>query len=236
MVDDDSGPVYRECGYNVIYPQAVREAIESVPQGEDLVLEVNSGGGSAFSGFEIYSILRGAKCRTVAEVQSLAGSAASTIACGCDEVIMSPVAQMMIHDPALVTVGNIREHRESLQALKSIKEGILNGYLGKCRGKTSRDELDKLMSRETWLSAQDCVRLGLADSILAEDGTDPGAIYNAAQAGFWACVNSCALPPIEELLALKRRHECENSDHAGGEPADMAWQSRAKLMIEQNRY
>ena len=83
IIDDDYGPLYEKYGYSVIYPNAVRTAIENNPEGEDLILEINSGGGSVFSGFEIFSILRSAKCNTVAEIQSLAGSAASTKACGC---------------------------------------------------------------------------------------------------------------------------------------------------------
>ena len=51
-------------------PQTIRTAVEENPEGEDLVLEINSGGGSVFAGFEMYSVLRSAGCRTVAEVQS----------------------------------------------------------------------------------------------------------------------------------------------------------------------
>ena len=36
-----------------ISPAAVRNAIAENPEGEDLVLEINSGGGSVFAGFEM---------------------------------------------------------------------------------------------------------------------------------------------------------------------------------------
>ena len=39
-------------------PQTIRTAVEENPEGEDLVLEINSGGGSVFAGFEMYSVLR----------------------------------------------------------------------------------------------------------------------------------------------------------------------------------
>ena len=51
-------------------PQTIRTAVEE-PVGKDLVLEINSGGGSVFAGFgNVLLVLRSAGCRTVAEVQS----------------------------------------------------------------------------------------------------------------------------------------------------------------------
>ena len=58
----------------------VRQALENNPDGEELVLEVNSYGGSVWSGAEIYSVLRSSKTQTRAEIQSLAASAASRTA------------------------------------------------------------------------------------------------------------------------------------------------------------
>lgn len=232
VIGDDYGPLYEKYGYSVIYPNAVRKAVENNPEGEDLTLEINSGGGSVFSGFEIYSILKNAKCTTVAEIQSLAGSAASTIACGCSKVLMSPVGQMMIHDPATVTAGNIRNHKESTQALNAIKESILNSYCQRCGDKATRSKLSDLMSNETWLPAQQAVELGLADGILYADETDPAAMVNAAQAGFRDYVNSCSgLPPVDELLRL------ENHDPDKPETVNRdAWKAQALLDIEKNRF
>lgn len=237
VIDDDYGPLYEKYGYSVIYPNAVRAAIENNPEGEDLILEINSGGGSVFSGFEIFSILRSAKCNTVAEIQSLAGSAASTIACGCKQVLMSPVGQMMIHDPVTGTYGNIRDHKESTQALTAIKESILNGYVQRCGEKATRAKLADLMSKETWLPAQQAIELGLADGILYADEPDPTVMVNAAQHGFRNYVNSCSgLPPIEDLLA---REQAKNGSNHTGEAPDKtndAWKAEAALAIEKERF
>ena len=137
--------LYDWFGISAYSPDMVRQAIESNPVGEDLELEINSVGGSAFAGFEIYSILRAAKCNTVAIVQSLAASAASTVMVGCRKVLLSPVAQVMIHLPATTTEGNQRDHRESLQMLDSVTQSILNGYQLRCGDKASREQLEELM-------------------------------------------------------------------------------------------
>ena len=237
IIDDDYGPLYEKYGYSVIYPNAVRTAIENNPEGEDLILEINSGGGSVFSGFEIFSILKSAKCNTIAEIQSLAGSAASTIACGCKQVLMSPVGQMMIHDPVTGTYGNIRDHKESTQALTAIKESILNGYAQRCGDKATRAKLADLMSKETWLPAQQAVELGLADGILYAGETDPAAIVNAAQVGFREYVNSCSvLPPIEDLLAREQHSPGSNPTGKAPDNKNDAWKAEAALAIEKERF
>ena len=74
---DDDVEIYQWFGFAAFSPKAVRDAVASTPEGEELVLEINSGGGSVFAGSEIYSVLRSSGIHTVAEVQSLAASAAS---------------------------------------------------------------------------------------------------------------------------------------------------------------
>ena len=249
VVGDDVGPIYAYFDYPVIYPKQVRDAIENNPAGEELVLEVNSTGGSVWAGFEIYTMLRASNVHSVAEVQSVAASAASTITSGCSEVRMSPVGQLMIHDPALCGGGNIREHKEGLQMLTAIKESILNGYMARCGGKCTRQRLADLMSKETFLTAEKAVELGLADSILYEDeeSVNLSAIINSAQTGVQNALHLGApLPAFDELKARYDREIAAQSgeqsgptvDPAGATPAQHtdAWQAQAALNIEKNRY
>ena len=55
---DDDRLIYEWFGYRAFSPEQVRDAIAQNPAGEDLVLEINSPGGSVFAGSEMYSILR----------------------------------------------------------------------------------------------------------------------------------------------------------------------------------
>ena len=119
VVPDDDAETYRFFGFGVVSPKDVRQAIADNPAGETLTLEVNSGGGNMFAGYEIYTILKAAGIPTEVEIQSLAGSAMSVAAIGADVVRASPVAQFMIHLPSLRTEGDSVEHKRSLQALNS---------------------------------------------------------------------------------------------------------------------
>lgn len=147
-------------------PAEIRDAIEATPEGDTLTVEINSGGGDMFAGFEMYSILRQAACPTVAEVQSLAASAASTAMIGCDTVLLSPVAQVMIHMAITETRGNEDAHRESLRALESFFVSILNGYELRCGAKCDRATLERYVRQSTWIPVQDAVAMGIADGIL----------------------------------------------------------------------
>ena len=132
---DDDVEIYQWFGMQAFGPRDVREAITPNPTGEDLVLEINSGGGSVMAGSEMYSVLRSAESiRTRAEVQSLAASAASYLMLGCDEVMMSPAAQVMIHLPSTQTTGDRNDHLGSVHVLDTIRESILNVYELKAKG------------------------------------------------------------------------------------------------------
>lgn len=234
-------------------PAKVRQAIETNPAGEDLEFEINSPGGSVFAGFEIYSVLREAECNTVAKVQSLAGSAASTVMVGCKQILLSPVAQVMIHLPSTITCGNQRDHRESLQALDSITQSILNGYQLRCGDKVSRERLEQLMENETWLPAQDAVELGLADAIMW-DGEEvdaaalPLSVVNAVGGGIRALATNAVRNDTATLLAQYQQlvasgvrpaakdHPVEVQGPTAPSAVSDDWQNKARFALEKNRF
>lgn len=251
--------LYDWFGVEAFSPATVRQALADNPEGEDLEVELNSPGGSVFAGFELYSLLREAKCKTVAIVQSLAGSAASTVMAACDLVLMSPVAQVMIHLPSSWAAGNQNDMKHEAKVLESITQSILNGYEAKCRGKADRARLDKLIRAESWLTAQEAVELGLADEILGWEDAPEGlaGFVNAIGGNIRTLVNSVgpgASP--DELLARYERlvrdgaapanghpvldpgQTPEHSDPSGGTPETIAddWTRRARLAIEKSRW
>lgn len=226
--------LYEFFGYPAFSPATVRQALRDTPEGESLILEINSCGGSVFAGAEIYSVLKEAAVSTRAEIQSLSASAASYAMLGADEVWISPVAQVMIHLPSTATEGDRTAHRESIKVLDSIAKSALNAYELKCKGKKTRDELSRMLTATTWMDAQEALDAGLVDGILYQDqdsGIAPGAIVNAVGGGIRAMAGGMAAPTAAELRAAyyKQTGKCEE-----GEPAD--WRVNARLEIEKNRF
>lgn len=241
---DEDVEIYGWFGYRAFGPQTVRDAIANNPAGEELVLEINSPGGSVMAGSEIYSVLRSAEhIHSRAEIQSMAASAASYLCLGCTEAWISPVAQMMIHLPATCTQGDRSEHLRSVQMLDSTREAILNAYELKAGNRGDRAEFRRMMNAETWLTAQEALEHGLVDGILYQENPIPQNIMNAAGAGIRALGCSSGMPDIAQLRAeYAKAHNgpgvLENVPPAGDVPEDNTqdWRAQARLDLEKIRF
>ena len=139
----------------------------------DITVWINSPGGDVFAAAQIYNMLRDYKGSVTVKIDGLAASAASVIAVAGDTVLMSPVAMMMIHNPATLAIGNAKDMEKAIGMLNEVKESILNAYEDKTGIK--RSKLSKMMDDETWFNAKKAVELGFADKILfaSEEETVP---------------------------------------------------------------
>ena len=97
----------------------------------------------------------------------MAASIASVIAMSGDAIFMPANAMMMIHNPWTLAQGNADELRKQADDMDRIRESLIEAYLGKAGEKLDRDRLIALLDAETWLTAQECLELGLCDSIEA---------------------------------------------------------------------
>lgn len=133
----------------------------------DITVWINSPGGDVFAAAQIYNMLRDYAGKVTVRIDSLAASAASVIAMAGDEVYMSPVAMMMIHNPSTVAFGEAKDMEKAIAMLSEVKEAILNAY--ETKTKMSRAKLSHMMDDESWFNAKKAVELGFADHILFED-------------------------------------------------------------------
>lgn len=178
IVSDDWVWLYEFFGIQCCSPKTVRDAIRDLPAGEDLILEINSPGGDVWAGFEIYGLLQACRASTEAHIIAMAASAATTVMCGCDLALASPVAQIMIHQPAAYVEEYLNNDgaRQLQNFLDSVKASIINGYAVKCAGKTSRRKLEQLVDDSTYMPAQDALELGLIDGYLDLDEEQAAAL------------------------------------------------------------
>lgn len=130
----------------------------------NITVWINSPGGDVFAAAQIFNMLKDYKGSVTVKIDSLAASAASVIAMAGDHVVMSPVAMMMIHNPAMIAMGEKRDMEKAISMLGEVKESILNAYEGKTG--MNRVKLSHLMDDETWFNAKKAVELGFADEIL----------------------------------------------------------------------
>lgn len=130
----------------------------------DISVWLNSPGGDVFAASQIYTMLKEYAGKVSVRIDGLAASAASVIAMAGDEIIMSPVAMMMIHNPATVIFGEAADLQSGIKMLSEVKESIINAYEQKTN--LPRNKISNMMDAETWFSAQKAVELGFVDKIL----------------------------------------------------------------------
>lgn len=126
----------------------------------DVVVNINSPGGSFFEGVTIYNMLRTHKARVTVNVLGLAASAASIIAMAGDEVRIGDGAFLMIHNCCAVAIGNRHDMRAAAEQMEPFDEAMADVYAK--RSGLPVEEVAAMMDAETWLGATDAVEKGLA--------------------------------------------------------------------------
>ncbi len=158
-----NGEISDETWYgDEVTPQLFKDELNA--DSSDITVWINSPGGDVFAAAQIYNMLRDYKGHVTVKIDGLAASAASVIAVAGDTVLVSPVAMMMIHNPATLAMGNTKDMEAAIAMLNEVKESILNAYVDKTG--LSRNKLSKMMDDETWFNAKKAVELGFADKVL----------------------------------------------------------------------
>jgi ATP-dependent Clp protease, protease subunit len=155
--------------YDIIDPYwgvsaaSVAAAIALAGQADTLHVYINSPGGDIFEARAIMAELRRYAGKTVAHIDSLCASAATSIAIACNQVEMSEGAFFMIHNASCLAWGDKSALRETADLLEKIEGSIVADYTGK----TGKDDVEiiRMMDEETWFSASEALDHGFIDSI-----------------------------------------------------------------------
>ena len=156
-------------------PKDIDAQIEAA-KGEDLEVEINSGGGDVYAGSEIFTALKAYSGDVVVKILGLAASAASVIAMAGKKVIISPTAQIMIHNVWSRASGDYRDMEHEAGVLKGWNKSIANSYMLKTG--MSQEELLRLMNKETWMTAQEALENKFADEIMFDEGLQLAASFD----------------------------------------------------------
>ena len=154
--------LFNDIGTFGVSAQSFVEEIKEY-EGKELAIHINSLGGEVFDGMAIYSIIQRRKAKTTVYIEGIAASIASVIALAADEVIMSENSLLMIHNAWGGTQGDASEMRKQADVLDKITNEIAEIYVKKTN--LPYDEIIRLMSEETWLTAEEAVAMGFVDSI-----------------------------------------------------------------------
>ena len=152
-------------------------------------LYINCTGGSVKEAIGIYNVLQRCPATVIAYIDGFACSAASVIAMAADKVIMPRNTAMMIHNASGGAWGTANDLRKAADDLDVINRAAIQSYTMHAGDKLPEDELQKMLDAETWLTAEDCVKWGLADE-LGTNEVDPAAAMQQFTAAAQAAANS----------------------------------------------
>lgn len=172
---------------------AVIEAIAAAGDATTLNVFINSPGGDVFEGRAIMAALGRFQGKTIAHIDSLCASAATSIALACGEVRMSDGAFFMIHNASGLAWGDKTALRETADVLEKVEGAIVNDYTAK----TGKDEaqIRAWMDAETWFTAAEAKEHGFVDSIT----TAPAAKNTWNLAAFGNAPAALKAPPPDPV-------------------------------------
>lgn len=182
----------------------VAKAFATINPTSKLTVMINSPGGSGDSALAINGILSQHKGDITIHVAGLAASAATLITSLKNaKTVISKGSLMMIHNPMSCVYGNADEMNKEIEVLDKCAESMRSLYKDKTG--LSDNKIKELMDAETWLTAEEAVKLGFADEL---DESEPvtaciKANHILAIAGHEWDLKDLPLPSKEMLMSKK---------------------------------
>ena len=139
----------------------VKAMLDEIGDAEKITVRLNSPGGDVFEGIAIYNLLTQHSAEIEMYIDGWAASAASIIACAGDTVVMGTGAQIMIHNPWTIVMGEAKDFRAEAAVLDGVKESLIEIY--QSRVKATSDDLSAWMDSEKWIRTAEAQEIGFAD-------------------------------------------------------------------------
>ena len=146
---------------------SLKDELELLGELSNINVHINSYGGDTFQGLAIYNLLKQHKANVNIYIDGIAASSASIIAMAGDKVYMPRTSLMMIHNCWTYAIGNAEELRKVAEDMDKIAEAYKSAYMSKVN--IPKDELEELLTNETYLTADECLEMGFADEILEDE-------------------------------------------------------------------
>lgn len=198
IVSDDDAWIYEWLDMECASPNLFKNELSQYKD-KNITVWIDSYGGDVFAAAGIYNALKEHKGKVTTKIDGKAMSAASVIAMAGDEILMSPVAIIMIHNPLSAVRGYASDMRKQADVLDEVKESIINAYSSKTN--RSRNQISAMMDDETYMSANSAIKQGFADGILYDDDSNTKNVMNF-EFNRYAIQNS-ANESMKRLFAVK---------------------------------
>jgi len=148
-----------------------QQMLLEVGEVEELILEINSLGGDVFEAVNIYGAAVMHSAHVITEIPAVAASAAAFIAQAGDERRISENGQFMVHRASGGVWGNAQEIRDYLKLLDNTDEMLQRVFAA--RTGLDAETLEEVLSRDSWLTAEESLVLGFVDEVVSLNPKPP---------------------------------------------------------------
>lgn len=148
-----------------VTPQMVQRRLAEIGQ-RDVVVQINSPGGDFFDGQAIYNLLRLHPGQVRVQILGIAASAASVVAMAGDQIEMLPASWLMIHNTWMIIAGDRHQFADAIVMLEKFDAVAASLYAARTGGKVG--DIAAMMDAETFLSGEEAIKKGFADSLMAD--------------------------------------------------------------------
>lgn len=140
--------------------QSVMQQYALYKKPSDVTVSIDSVGGDVREGYAIHDYLKGLGSKVTTKVVSKCYSIATVILLAGEERLMTPNAELMIHNPwAKPSTGGDAKYFQKLSEEMKRTEDEMTQFYAK-HTKTDLNTMDSLMDKETYMSYKDAVKYG----------------------------------------------------------------------------
>lgn len=138
------------------YYRTVLQGIESLGEGDVVILSINSYGGQLDGAIAIINAIENTEADVCANIEGVAASAASLIALAAPSISVSPYATMMVHSATFGAFGkqsDVISHASFVdKQVRGLMHKVYKDFL------TDKELEEVIMGKEFWFDAQEIVR------------------------------------------------------------------------------
>lgn len=140
--------------------------LESVDSKKDIMMYVNSPGGSVYAGLGMYDTMQFIAPDVATICTGMAASMGAVLLSGgaAGKRSALPHARIMIHQPSGGMQGQSRDMEITLKQMQELRKDLYN-ILAKHSGKTY-NQIEKDSDRDYWMRASEAKEYGLIDEVL----------------------------------------------------------------------
>ncbi|WP_430009854.1 head maturation protease, ClpP-related [Methylophaga lonarensis] len=176
---DDDGVaeirIYDVIGWPFVEADEFLSALDNL-QADTIKVRINSPGGSVFEGMAIYNALADSKRHVITQVDSLAASMASVIAMSGKERLMYKSAQLMIHNPWTIMMGDHRDFNHEADLLESIRDQLAEIYV-QVSGQ-SMETIQQWMDDTTWMTGSKALENKFVTEVLTAGANNQARVFD----------------------------------------------------------